>query len=234
MSDSIVAPQILLIEDDPQVRRFLRVSLTAQEFRLLEATDGEEGLRLAAQYVPDVILLDLGLPKLDGVEVARRLREWSTVPIIVLSAREREADKVAALDAGADDYLVKPFGFAELLARIRVALRHAAVAASGRAEPIFDNGVLRVDLSARRVWLDQVEVKLTAIEYKLLTTFVQHAGKVVTSRYLLEAVWGPNSAGKAHSLRVYIAHLRRKLEPDPSKSRLLQTEIGVGYRLLIP
>jgi two-component system KDP operon response regulator KdpE len=174
------------------------------------------------------------LPKLDGVEVARRLREWSTVPIIVLSAREREADKVAALDAGADDYLVKPFGFAELLARIRVALRHAAVTASGRAEPIFDNGALRVDLSARRVWLDQVEVKLTAIEYKLLTTLVQHAGKVVTSRYLLEAVWGPNSAGKAHSLRVYIAHLRRKLEPDPSKSRLLQTEIGVGYRLLVP
>lgn len=234
MSDSIVAPQILLIEDDPQVRRFLRVSLTAQEFRLLEATDGEEGLRLAAQYVPDVILLDLGLPKLDGVEVTRRLREWSTVPIIVLSAREREADKVAALDAGADDYLVKPFGFAELLARIRVALRHAAVAASGKADPVFDNGALRVDLSARRVWLDQVEVKLTAIEYKLLTTFVQHAGKVVTSRHLLEAVWGPNSAGKAHSLRVYIAHLRRKLEPDPSKSRLLQTEIGVGYRLLVP
>ncbi|MFN7964927.1 MAG: response regulator [Acidobacteriota bacterium] len=234
MSDLTVAPQLLLIEDDPQVRRFLRVSLSSQGFRLLEATDGDEGLRLATQYVPDVILLDLGLPKLDGVELTRRVREWSSVPIIVLSAREREADKVAALDAGADDYLVKPFGFAELLARIRVALRHATLAASGRAEPLFESGALRVDLAARRVWLEEVEIRLTAIEYKLLTTLVQHAGKVVTSRHLLEAVWGPNSSGKAHSLRVYIAHLRRKLEPDPSKSRLLQTEIGVGYRLLTP
>ncbi len=234
MSDLTVAPQLLLIEDDPQVRRFLRVSLSSQGFRLLEATDGDEGLRLATQYVPDVILLDLGLPKLDGVELTRRVREWSSVPIIVLSAREREADKVAALDAGADDYLVKPFGFAELLARIRVALRHATLSASGRAEPLFESGALRVDLAARRVWLAEVEIRLTAIEYKLLTTLVQHAGKVVTSRHLLEAVWGPNSSGKAHSLRVYIAHLRRKLEPDPSKSRLLQTEIGVGYRLLTP
>jgi two-component system KDP operon response regulator KdpE len=223
-------PTILLIEDDPQVRRFLRISLGAHRFRTLEATTGEEALRIAAQYAPELVLLDLGLPDLDGVEVVKRLREWSTVPIVVLSAREREQDKVAALDAGADDYLVKPFGLAELLARLRVALRHRSLI-GGEPNSVFEQGPLKVDLARRQVFVEGVEVRLTAIEYKLLAVLTRHAGKVVTSRQLIEEVWGMASAGKAHSLRVYMAHLRRKLEPRP-EHRLFETAIGVGYRLL--
>jgi len=224
-------PLILLVEDEAALRRYLRPSLAAQGYRLVEAENGSEGIGLAKQHVPDLILLDLGLPDLDGLEVTRRLRQWSRVPIIVLSARGQEHDKVEALDAGADDYLTKPFGFAELLARIRVAMRHvAALEAGGRATE-FTSGPLRVDLGARRAFVDEKEIHLTAIEYRLLATLIEHAGKVVTHRQLLQAVWGPGHAEQAHYLRVYMAHLRRKLEADPTRPRIFRTEIGVGYRL---
>jgi two-component system KDP operon response regulator KdpE len=223
-------PLILLVEDEPQMRRFLRVSLPAHGYRFVEATSGEEGLQMAAQYVPDLVLLDLGLPDLDGLEVARRLRGWSAVPIIILSARGQEVQKVQALDAGADDYLTKPFGFEELLARIRVALRHVARLATAPAS-IFESSHLRVDLGARRVFVQNREVHLTPIEYRLLTALVEHAGRVVTHRQLLEAVWGPHSSRQTHYLRVYMTHLRHKLEPDPVRPRLFLTEAGVGYRL---
>ena len=222
---------ILVIEDEPQVRRFLRASLPAHGYRLVEAATGQEGLALATQQVPDLVLLDLGLPDLDGLEVARRLRTWSEVPIIVLSARGQESQKVEALDAGADDYLTKPFGFPELLARLRVAERHAARLHAGSAESIFESGPLRVDLARRRVLLDQREVHLTPIEYRLLSTLIQHADKVVTHKQLLETVWGPHSGDRSHYVRVYMTHLRRKLEPDLARPRLFVTEAGVGYRL---
>jgi two-component system KDP operon response regulator KdpE len=224
-------PRILVVEDDARFRRYLRVSLAARGYRLVEAEGGVEALRLARQYVPDLVLLDLGLPDLDGLEVTRRLREWTRVPILVLSARGQEPDKVAALEAGADDYLTKPFGFAELVARIRVALRHVAEAGAGGGSTEFSWGPLRVDLSSRRVFVDEREVRLTAIEYKLLATLVEHAGKVVTHRQLLQAVWGPGHADRTQYLRVYMAHLRRKLEADPARPRVFRTEIGVGYRL---
>jgi two-component system KDP operon response regulator KdpE len=225
MSD---APLLLIIDDEPPVRRFLRATLAEQGFRLAEAETGEQGLRLAAQQPPDLILLDLGLPDLDGLEVLKRLREWCPAPVIVLSARGQEKDKVAALDGGADDYLTKPFGLAELLARIRVALRHASPAAT---EPVFEWDELKVDLAARRVFVRGAEVHLTPIEYRLLTTLVRHAGKVVTHRALLKEVWGPGHAEEVHYLRVYMAGLRRKLESDPARPRYLLTEQGVGYRL---
>jgi len=224
-------PRILLIEDEPQVRRYLRTSLPSHGYRVLEAATGEEGLRLASVEVPDLVLLDLGLPDMDGLEVARRLREWSEVPIVVLSARGQEWQKVEALDAGADDYLTKPFGFAELLARIRAALRRAARLQSGQPEPVFESGPLRVDLAARQVFLGGREIHLTPIEFNLLATLAKHAGKVVTQKQLLEAVWGPRRGAQAHYLRVYMAHLRRKLEPDLARPRLFMTEAGVGYRL---
>ncbi|MGH9867679.1 MAG: response regulator [Candidatus Polarisedimenticolia bacterium] len=225
-------PLILLIEDEEQLRRFLRASLSASGYRLVEAATGEEGLALASQYVPEIILLDLGLPDLDGVEVARRLRAWCQSPIIVLSARGQEQDKVAGLDAGADDYLTKPFSFPELLARLRVALRHAA--ARGRpASGDFTCGPLHVDLETRRVRVDGREIRLTAIEYRLLTELIRSAGTVITHRQLLQAVWGPGHAHDIPYLRVYMAHLRRKLEADPSRPRIFQTETGVGYRLKV-
>ena len=222
---------ILLVEDESALRRYLRPSLAAQGYRLVEAAGGMEGLGLAKQHVPDLVLLDLGLPDVDGLEVTRRLREWSRVPIIVLSARGQEGDKVDALDAGADDYLTKPFGFAELLARIRVALRHVAELEAGGGATEFSCGPLRVDLAARRTFVDGREIHLTAIEHRLLATLIEHAGKVVTHRQLLQAVWGPGHAEQAHYLRVYMAHLRRKLEDDPTRPRIFRTEIGVGYRL---
>lgn len=225
---------ILIVEDEAQLRRYLRPSLVAEGYRLVEAGGGEEGLALASQYVPDIVLLDLGLPDLDGLEVTRRLRQWSDVPIIVLSARGQEHDKVAALDAGADDYLTKPFGFPELLARIRVALRHIAMAGAQGAGEEFVAEPLRVDLAARRVFVDAKEVHLTAVEYKLLATLIQNAGKVVTHRMLLQAVWGPGKSDQVQYLRVYMAHLRRKLEPDAVRPRIFQTETGVGYRLSVP
>jgi two-component system KDP operon response regulator KdpE len=226
------APLILLIEDEPQMRRFLRTALTANDYRLVEAGTAKDGLAQAAARNPDVILLDLGLPDRDGIDVARELREWSGTPIIVLSARGREADKVAALDVGADDYLTKPFGVDELLARIRVALRHAALRAGAAPEPVFEAGGLRVDLVARRVWARGEEVHLTPTEYKLLTTLVRHAGKVLTHRQLLQEVWGTTYVNQSHYVRVYMAQLRQKIEADPARPRLLRTEPGLGYRLM--
>ena len=224
------APLILLIEDEPQMRRFLRTALGANDYRLVEAETAKDGLAQAAARNPDVILLDLGLPDRDGLDVTRELRGWTATPIIVLSARGREEDKVKALDLGADDYLTKPFGVEELLARIRVALRHAATAGDP-AEPVFESGDLRVDLPARRVWRAGQEVHLTPTEYKLLTTMVRHAGKVLTHRQLLKEVWGTNYLNQAHYVRVYLAQLRQKIEADPARPRLLLTEPGVGYRL---
>jgi two-component system KDP operon response regulator KdpE len=225
------APLILLIEDEPQMRRFLRTALGANDYRLVEAESAKEGLAHAASRNPDVILLDLGLPDRDGLEVTRELREWSATPIIVLSARGREEDKVKALDLGADDYLTKPFGVDELLARIRVALRHAAMPPGSPPEPVFEVGELRVDLAARRVWRAGEEVHLTPTEYKLLTTLVRHAGRVLTHRQLLKDVWGATYPNQSHYVRVYMAQLRQKIEADPARPRLLLTEPGVGYRL---
>ena len=226
-------PLILVIEDDVQIRRFLRTTLTSNGYRLLEATTAGEGLKQAGLHHPDVILLDLGLPDLDGLDVTRRLREWILTPIIVVSAREQERDKVSALDAGADDYLTKPFGTSELLARIRVALRHALRAMQGDEEPVFAVGGLQVDLVHRQVSVDGTEVHLTPMEYKLLTTLVRYAGKVVTRHQLLREVWGPSYAGEDHYLRVYMGQLRHKLEADPTRPHYLITEPGVGYRLKI-
>jgi two-component system KDP operon response regulator KdpE len=225
------APLVLLIEDEPQMRRFLRTALESNDYRLVEAGTAREGLAHAAARNPDVILLDLGLPDRDGLEVARELREWSGTPIIVISARGQEADKVKALDLGADDYLTKPFGVEELLARIRVSLRHAARPPGAVPEPIFESGELRVDLPNRLVWRAGKEVHLTPTEYKLLVTLVRHAGKVLTHRMLLKEVWGQNYVNQAHYVRVYLAQLRQKIEADPARPRLLLTEPGVGYRL---
>jgi two-component system KDP operon response regulator KdpE len=222
---------ILLIEDEQQMRRFLRITLQSQGYRLIEATTGNEGLLQAASRNPDVVLLDLSLPDIDGLEVARRLREWTQTPIIVISAREQEQDKVKALDFGADDYLTKPFNANELLARIRVALRHSVRGRSGRSEPIFTLQNLRVDLAQRLVFLDDKEVHLTPIEYKLLTVLIRHAGKVITHRQLLLDVWGPAHVNEVQYLRVYMTQLRHKLETEPARPRFLMNEPGVGYRL---
>jgi two-component system KDP operon response regulator KdpE len=224
-------PVVLLIEDEPQIRRFLRASLDAEGFAVEEASSGEQGLTLAANRKAEVVILDLGLPDLDGVEVIRRLRAWSAVPVIVLSARAQEKDKVAALDAGADDYVAKPFGIGELLARLRVAQRHAARA--GGESAVFEAGGLRVDLAARRVTRAGEEVHLTPIEYRLLAELVKHAGKVLTQRHLLKEVWGPGYLERPHYLRVHMANLRGKLEADPARPKRLLTETGVGYRLAV-
>ena len=223
-------PTVLLIEDERQIRRFLGATLGSHGYRMLAADTGAEGLTEAAAWQPDIVILDLGLPDMDGLEVLRRLREWSAVPVIVLSARGQEGDKVAALDAGADDYVSKPFGPGELLARIRVALRHAA-ALREDAAPTFTTGDLHLDLARRQVTVGGTEVHLTPIEYRLLTVLARHAGKVLTHRQLLTEVWGPAHTTEAHYLRVYMAQLRRKLEPEPARPRYLLTEPGVGYRL---
>jgi two-component system KDP operon response regulator KdpE len=226
-------PLILLIEDEPQMRRFLRVTLQSRGYRLVEAPTGQEGLAQAATRSPSVILVDLGLPDIDGLEVIAKIRGWSPVPIIVLSAREQEADKIRALDGGADDYLAKPFGAGELLARIRVALRHRALHQGEEGEPVFVLEHLRVDLAKRQVYLKDQEVHLTPIEYNLLTFLIRHAGKVVTHRQILQEVWGPPYITQTQYLRVYMAQLRRKLETDPARPRFLLNEPGVGYRLKI-
>ena len=223
-------PVVLLIEDEPQMRRFLRAALGSSEYDLIEAPTAREGLAQAAGRNPDLILLDLGLPDADGLDVTRQIREWSKVPIIVLSARGQESDKVAALDAGADDYLTKPFGVGELLARMRVALRHM-LSGDGAGEPVFEAGNVKVDLARRQVFKGDEEVHLTPLEYKLLATLVRHAGKVLTHQQLLKEVWGLNAISQTHYLRVYMTQLRHKLEQDPTQPRLLQTEPGVGYRL---
>ena len=225
------APLVLLVEDEPQMRRFLRAALTSHDYRLIEAGTAKEGIAHASARNPDIILLDLGLPDRDGLDVTRDLREWSTTPIIVLSARGREQDKVAALDLGADDYLTKPFGVDELLARIRVALRHASRPAGAPTEPVFEAGDVRVDLAGRQVMRAGTPVHLTPTEYKLLSLLIRHAGKVLTHRQLLKEVWGVNYADQSHYVRVYMAQLRQKLEADPARPRLILTEPGVGYRL---
>ncbi len=222
---------ILLIEDEPQMRRFLRITLQSQGYRLVEAATAQEGLMQATTRNPDVVLLDLGLPDLDGLEVAKRLREWTLTPIIVISAREQEQDKVRALDAGADDYLTKPFNAGELLARIRVALRHLARQSAGQKEAVFVLHNLRVDLAQRQVFLDDREVHLTPMEYKLLTVLVRHAGKVITHRQLLKEVWGPAYVNEVQYLRVYMTQLRHKLEADPARPKIFMNEPGIGYRL---
>jgi two-component system KDP operon response regulator KdpE len=224
-------PVVLLIEDEPQMRRFLRAALEPHGYHLVEAETAREGMGHAAAHNPDVVLLDLGLPDLDGLEVTRRIREWSRVPIIVLSARGQESDKVAALDAGADDYLTKPFTVPELLARIRVALRHAAQRDGGSDEPEFAVGDLRVDLARRQVSVRGAVVHLTPTEYKLLVVMIRHAGRVLTHRQLLTEVWGINAIQHPHYLRVYMGQLRQKIELEPARPEYLLTELGVGYRL---
>jgi two-component system KDP operon response regulator KdpE len=222
---------ILIVEDETQMRRFLRTALDAHGYRIIEAGTAREGLAHASARNPDVVLLDLGLPDGDGIEVTRQLREWSRMPVIVLSARGREEDKIAALDAGADDYLTKPFSVGELLARVRVALRHANQPADGALEPVVATGELTVDLAHRRVVVGGEEVHLTPLEYGILACLSRHAGKVLTHRQLLQEVWGVNYIAHTHYLRVYMAQLRHKIERDPARPRLLITEAGVGYRL---
>jgi two-component system KDP operon response regulator KdpE len=229
---TLPAPLVLLVEDEPQMRRFLRAALTSHGYRRVESDSGAAGLAEAATRNPEVILLDLGLPDMDGVEVTRRLREWTRIPVIVISARGQERDKVAALDAGADDYLTKPFGVPELLARMRVAQRHREAASAGSSEePAFVVGDLRVDMVARQVFSAGEEKRLTPTEYRLLLTLVRHAGRVVTHRQLLAEAWGEAYVSQTHYLRVYMGQLRHKLEPDPARPRYLVTEPGVGYRL---
>jgi two-component system KDP operon response regulator KdpE len=226
-----MAPLVLLIEDEPQMRRFLGATLRAHEYQVVETATAREGLAQAAGRNPEVILLDLGLPDRDGLEVTREIRRSARTPIIVISARGQEQDKVTALDLGADDYLTKPFGVPELLARIRVAIRNSALPAGGSIDGVFQTGELRVDLARRQVWRDGEEARLTPTEYKLLAALIRHAGRVITHRQLLRDVWGPNYLEQSHYLRVYMAQLRHKLERDPTRPRLLITEPGVGYRL---
>jgi two-component system KDP operon response regulator KdpE len=221
---------ILLIEDEPEIRRFLRTTLPAHGYRVCESSSGRDGLIEAQARNPDLILLDLGLPDLDGGEVIRQVREWTVTPIIVLSARDQEQAKVAALDLGADDYVTKPFGVNELLARVRTALRHAARTGDD-GESVFVLGDLKVDLGRRQVFVSEKEAHLTPIEYKLLITLIRYAGKVLTHRQLLKEVWGPLHVDEGHYLRVYMRQLRNKLERNPAHPRYLVTELGVGYRL---
>jgi two-component system, OmpR family, KDP operon response regulator KdpE len=224
-------PTLLVIEDEEPIRKFLRVSLGAQGYRLVESANGKDGLLQAATAQPDLIILDLGLPDLDGVDLTRQIREWSQVPIIIVSARGKEQDKVEALDAGADDYLTKPFSVSELLARLRVALRHRAAACADDS-PVFENGALKVDLIRREVSLAGDPIHLTPNEYRLLAILVKYAGRVLTHRQLLKEIWGPGSSQETHYLRVYMNQLRQKLEVEPAQPKYLITEPGIGYRLL--
>ena len=222
-------PLVLVIEDEPQLVRFLRATLPPHGYQMVSTPNATEGLLAASSRSPDLILLDLGLPDLDGVEVVKRIREWSSMPIVVVSARGQERDKVEALDAGADDYLTKPFGTSELLARMRVALRHSWRDES--KQTVVEAGELRIDLAARVVLRRGEEVRLTRTEYRLVAVLAQHAGKVLTHRQLLREVWGPNAVQDTPYLRVYMAQLRHKLEDEPARPRHLLTETGVGYRL---
>jgi two-component system KDP operon response regulator KdpE len=221
---------ILLIEDERQMRRFLRVTLLSEKYGLLEAGTADDGLSQAATRNPDVVLLDLGLPDMDGLLVIEKLREWSAVPVIVISAREQEGDKIKALDRGADDYLTKPFGAGELLARIRVALRHAAPKSQDQREAVFVCGELRIDFLKRQVYCGTREVHLTPIEYRLLTILVRNAGRVMTHRQILKEVWGLPYVEQTHYLRVFMNQLRKKIEADSTRPRFLLNEPGIGYR----
>jgi two-component system KDP operon response regulator KdpE len=233
MSETPHLPLIAVIEDEAPIRKFLRASLVAEGYRVEEADSAQSGMRLVTQRHPDLLLLDLGLPDQDGKRFVAEVRGWSDIPIVVLSARDQEREKVAALDAGADDYLTKPFGVGELLARIRVALRHRArlgPATGQKAATAFQEGPLRVDFETRRVFRDGCEVKLTKLEYDLLTLLIRHAGRVLTHRALLKEVWGPDAVHETHYLRVFVANLRKKIEPEPARPRFILTEQGVGYR----
>jgi len=222
---------LLAIEDDPQIQRFLLAALEAHGYALEIAATGNEGLRLATLHQPDVVIVDLGLPDISGLDVIRRLREWYARPILVLSARSRESDKVAALDLGADDYLTKPFGVGELLARLRVTQRHLAEREVDKTQARIEIGALVIDLAGRRVQRDGIDVHLTPIEYKLLAALAQHRGKVLTHRQLLRDVWGATHVESPHYLRIYMRALRHKIEAEPARPRYLLTEVGVGYRL---
>jgi two-component system, OmpR family, KDP operon response regulator KdpE len=220
--------KILIVDDEDSIRKFLRVTLTSKNYIVFEATSGQEALANTAEHKPDLVILDLGLPDLDGIEVTRLLRQWTKIPIIILSVRGSESDKIAALDAGADDYLTKPFGVGELLARLRSALRRSAQI---KGEPVFTNGGLKVDLVRRLVTLAGHEVQLTPNEYDLLRVLITHAGKVLTHRFLLREVWGAEYGDEIHMLHVNISNLRHKIEPEPARPQLIITEPGVGYRL---
>ncbi len=224
-------PTVLVVEDEPQMLKFLRIALDSHGYRVLDAKTGAEAIQQATAYTPDIVILDLGLPDMDGLEVAKRIREWSAVPIIVVSARGQEDSKVRALDEGADDYLTKPFGAAELLARLRVALRHAARTTAPEVSQVAIGTEVVIDLARRIVTKGGEELHLTPIEYKLLVALAKHAGMVLTHRQLLERVWGPGHANETQYLRVYMGQLRHKLEADPARPRHLLTETGVGYRL---
>ena len=220
---------ILVVEDEPEIRKFLRSSLGAEGYRVVESPNGRRGELDAGMHKPDLAIVDLGLPDFDGLQVIRRIREWSPMPIIVLSARIQERSKIDALDSGADDYITKPFGVGELLARVRVALRHATQPAAGKELSL---GTTRIHFERRRAQRDGAEVHLTAIEFKLLACLAKHLGMVVTHKQLLQEVWGPTHVEHTHYLRVYMKQLREKLEPDPVRPRYLLTETGVGYRLV--
>jgi len=230
---TITSPVIVIIEDDPAIRLFLRTGLGAHGFKLFETNRGQQGIIEAGVRKPDMIILDLGLPDMDGVEVIKKIRTWSTVPIIILSARSTEQHKIDALDAGADDYLTKPFGLGELLARIRVALRHAFSSPAQDGNGIFTTGQLKVDLLKRQVFVAEQEIHLTPTQYRLLSLLVKNAGKVLTHQYLLKEVWGPSYKDNSHYLRIYMSQLRQKLETDATQPEYLLTESGIGYRLKI-
>ncbi len=225
------APLVLVVEDDTQMLRFLRTALSAQDYRVVEAGTYRQALVAATTHNPEIVLLDLGLPDGDGIDLTRQIREWSRVPILVISARGREGDKVAALDAGADDYLTKPFGMNELLARIRVGLRHAAMVGTDTSSTVLEVGSLRVDQVRREVTVAGREVHLTPIEYRLLVLLAKNAGRVLTHRQILKEVWGPPYVNETHYLRVFMTQLRHKIEADSARPRLLLTEPGVGYRM---
>lgn len=227
MSDG---PRVLVVDDELAIRRFLRIALEANGYRVYETDSGGAAVQEAARLRPDLVILDIGLPDIDGLEVLRRLREWTPTPVIMLSVRDADRDKVAALDAGADDYLTKPFSLEELMARLRVAQRHAQ---PGPLSTTYRMGAIEVDLSRRQVTRDGEAVKLTPTEYALLRLLIQHAGRVLTHKQILREVWGPDYVEETHYLRVYFAQLRQKLEDDPSRPRLILTEPGVGYRLAV-
>lgn len=220
--------RVLIVDDEPAIRRFLRVTLKAQDYDTIEAVSGQEALSKAATDKPDIIVLDIGLPDINGIEVTRLLRKWTQIPIIILSVRGAESDKIAALDAGADDYLTKPFGVGELIARLRAALRRAA---QTTYEPVFTSGNLKVDLTRRLIIVSGCEVQLTPTEYELLRVMVTHAGKVLTHHFLLKEIWGTEYGEEFHMLHVNISNLRRKIELDSSRPQFIITEPGVGYRL---
>lgn len=222
---------VLVVEDEPQMRKFIRASLTSHGYAVLEAERASEAVMMLTSHNPEMVLLDLGLPDGDGIDFTKQLREWSRVPVIVLSARGREDDKVAALDAGADDYLTKPFGVNELLARMRVALRHAQSGEGSPPDQTFEFGELKIDVVRREVFRGHDELHLTPTEYRLLVLFAQNAGKVLTHRQILKDVWGPAYASQTHYVRVHMAELRKKVEVDPARPKLIVTEPGVGYRL---